>query len=157
MTLSRFPTLSSSTLSVLVHACRLLHFVRSYWASTSLSLSPPLYLSFSLTLSLSRSLSLSLSLPPLPSLSLSLSRSLIFRLSVSGRCYLDGSSIQQLIFCCSSHSPDTCRHRVLHILLLIKYQFGLPMFLLPFTFPSGINLSMFGVVLYIRNKLTFAF
>ena len=30
-----------------------------------------------------------------------------FRLSVSGRCCLDGSSIHRPIFCCSSHSPYT--------------------------------------------------
>ena len=44
----------------------------------------------------------------------------LFRLSVSGRCCLDGSSIHQPIFCCSSHSPDTCPHPVLHILLPIS-------------------------------------
>ena len=42
---------------------------------------------------------------------------LLFRLSISGRCCLDGSSIHQPICSCSSHSPDTCPHPVLHILL----------------------------------------
>ena len=41
----------------------------------------------------------------------------IFRLSVSGRCCLDGYSTHQSIFCCSSHSPDASPHPVLHILL----------------------------------------
>ena len=41
----------------------------------------------------------------------------IFHLSVYGRCCFEGSSIHQPIFCCSSHSPDTCPHPVLHILL----------------------------------------
>ena len=40
---------------------------------------------------------------------------LLFRLS--GRCCLDGSSKHQPIVCCLSHSPDTCPHPVLHILL----------------------------------------
>ena len=30
----------------------------------------------------------------------------LFRFSISGRCCLDGSSIHQSIFCCSSQSPD---------------------------------------------------
>ena len=38
-------------------------------------------------------------------------------LSVSRRCCHDGSSIHQPIFCCSSHSSNTCPHSVLHILL----------------------------------------
>ena len=42
-----------------------------------------------------------------------------FRVSVSGRCCLDGSSIHQPIFCCSSHSPDTSPGPVLDILLTI--------------------------------------
>ena len=39
------------------------------------------------------------------------------QLSISRHCCLDGSSIHQSIFCCSSHSPDTSPHPVLHILL----------------------------------------
>ena len=42
---------------------------------------------------------------------------LLFRWSVSGRCCLDGSSIHQRIFCCSSHSSDTSSNPVLNILL----------------------------------------
>ena len=41
-------------------------------------------------------------------------------ISVSGCCCLDGYSIESIhqpIFCCSSHSPDTCPHPVLHIFL----------------------------------------
>ena len=45
---------------------------------------------------------------------ISLSLSLPF---IHFQCCLDGSSIHQPIFCCSSHSPDTCPHPVLHILL----------------------------------------
>ena len=32
----------------------------------------------------------------------------LVRLSVSGRCCLDGSSVRQPIFCCPSNFPDTC-------------------------------------------------
>ena len=38
----------------------------------------------------------------------------LFHFSISRHCCLDGSSIHQPIFCCSSHSPDTCPHPVLH-------------------------------------------
>ena len=51
---------------------------------------------------------LSMRMSPLP---------VLFCLSVSGCCGLDGSSIHQPIFCRSSHSPDTCPHPALHILL----------------------------------------
>ena len=40
---------------------------------------------------------------------------LLFLLSVSGCCCIDGSSIHQPIFSCSSNSPDTCPHPVLYI------------------------------------------
>ena len=72
------------------------------------------------------------------SLSLSLSLSL-FYLSVSGRCCLDGSSIHQPIFCCSSHPPDTCP--IQSSASFSQDLFGLPLFLWPFTFPSSINFS----------------
>ena len=64
----------------------------------------------------------------------------LFRLSVFGRCCLDGFSIRQPIFCCSSHSryllpsslSSTCFSQDL---------FGLSLFLWPFTLPSTINFS----------------
>ena len=52
----------------------------------------------------------------------------LFRLSISGRCCLAGSSVHQPIFCRSSHSTHTCPHPVLHILL--PRSFGLSLFLL---------------------------
>ena len=61
-----------------------------------------------------------------------------FCLSVSGRCCLDGSSIHQPIFCCSSHSPES-RH-----LLPSSPPHSSPkisLFLLPFTFPCSIIFS----------------
>ena len=61
----------------------------------------------------------------------------LFRSNVSGHCCLDGSSIHQPIFCCSSHSPNTCLHPVLHILLPRSF-FGLPLLLWSFTFRSSI-------------------
>ena len=81
-------------------------------------------------------------------------------LSTLKRCCLGGSSTRQPIFCCSSHSPVTCPHPVLHISRssavrptlqsLAPIQsftsfsqdlFGLPLFLWPFTFPSSNNLT----------------
>ena len=50
----------------------------------------------------------------------------LFRLSLSGRCCLDGSSIHQPIFGCLSHSPDTSTHPILHVLLTDLH--GLPLF-----------------------------
>ena len=52
---------------------------------------------------------------------------LLFPLSVSGHCCLDGASIHQLIFCCLSHSPGTCPHPVLHILLTISLWLFVPL------------------------------
>ena len=67
--------------------------------------------------------------------------------SVSGRCCLNGSCIHRPIFCCSSHSPDTCPHPVLHI----------PRSLWPFFGRSLLISPVFGVFLYVRTKSIFAF
>ena len=77
----------------------------------------------------------------------------LFRLSVSGRCCIDGSSIHLLIFHCSSHSPDTCPHPVLLILLSRSVWpssvFGLSLSLLVLISP------VFGVFSYVRNNVCF--
>ena len=82
-----------------------------------------------------------------------------FRLSISGRCCLGGSSIHQPIFCCSSYSPQT--------LALVKSTtmwphhshniFGLPLFLWHCTFPSSINFFNGWFRLHVRNNLFFLF
>ena len=55
-------------------------------------------------------------------------------LSTSGRCCLDGSSIHQPIFCCSSYSPQSsppqCDHIILTISLVFIFFFGIALFLL---------------------------
>ena len=76
-------------------------------------------------------------------------RLLHVRLSISRCCCFDGSSIHEPIFCCSSHSPDTCPHPVLHILL--------PTYLWPSTFILVFISPMFDVFLCVRNNLIFAF
>ena len=62
------------------------------------------------------------------------------------------SPLHQPIFCCSSDSPDTCPHPVLHILLpgslLPCCFFGLSLFLLILVSP------MFGVFLIYMSKIT---
>ena len=116
----------------------------------------------------------------------------LFRLTVSGRCCLDGSFIyisiilifcidpstsafmeikmslfavsRQVmivatknrdynIFCRSSHSPTLARNQ--SSTAYSQYLFGLPLLLLPFTFPSSINLS--SVFSDVRNNLRVAF
>ena len=60
-------------------------------------------------------------------------------LSVSGRCCLDGSSIHQPIFCCSSTLQTLAP--IQSSTSFSQDLFGLPLFLCPFTFPSGNNFS----------------
>ena len=79
--------------------------------------------------------------------------SVSFRLSISGRCCLDGSSIHQPIFCCSSYSPQSsppqCDHIILTISLVFLCLFGIagP------TFPSSINFFNGWFRLHVRNYL----
>ena len=65
---------------------------------------------------------------------------IILNLTVSARCCIDGSSIHQPIFYCSSQSPDTIAP-IQSSTSLSQGLFGLPLFLCTFTCPSSINFS----------------
>ena len=73
-----------------------------------------------------------------------------FRLSISGRCCLDGSSIHQPTFCCSSYSPQSSPPQCDHIILSIL---SLHLFLWHCTFPSSINFFHGWFRLHVRNNL----
>ena len=76
---------------------------------------------------------LSMRMSPLP---------VLFCLSVSGRCGLDGSSIHQPIFCRSSHSPDPCPP-IQPSTSFSQDLFGLPRFRWPFTsFASSVEIKI---------------